>query len=47
MRTTIKIPQDIRHRHLICVPKELWEGERLREGDLIEVEIIKFIKKES
>ena len=47
MRTTVKIPQDKLHRHLMTIPKELWEGERLQEGDLIEVEIIKFIKKES
>jgi hypothetical protein len=46
MRTTIKIPQDTRHRHLISVPKEVWEGEQLTEGDLIEVEIKKFIRKE-
>jgi hypothetical protein len=46
MRTTIKIPRDIRHRHLISIPKALWEGEQLIEGDLIEVEIKKVIIKE-
>lgn len=46
MRSTIKIPQDKLHRHLITIPKELWEGERLSEGDLIEIDIKKIEKSE-
>ena len=41
MRSTIKIPQDKLHRHLITIPKELWEGEGLIEGDLIEIDVKK------
>jgi len=41
MRSTVRIPQDIRHRHIITVPVEVWEGEGLTEGDLIEIDIRK------
>jgi len=41
MRSTVRIPQDSRHRHIITVPVEIWEGEGLTEGDLIEVDIRK------
>ncbi|MFH0904511.1 MAG: hypothetical protein V1854_04905 [Methanobacteriota archaeon] len=41
MRSTVRIPQDSRHRHIITVPVEIWEGEELTEGDLIEVDIRK------
>ena len=41
MISTVRIPQDSRHRHIITVPVEIWEGEGLTEGDLIEVDIIK------
>ena len=44
MRSTVKIPQDKLHRHLMTIPKELWEGERLSEGDLIEIDIRKIDK---
>ncbi len=41
MKSTVKIPQDKRHRHIITIPIEIWEGEGLEEGDLIEVDIKK------
>lgn len=39
MKSTVKIPQDKRHRHIITLPIEIWEGEGLEEGDLIEIDI--------
>lgn len=44
MKSTIKIPQDKRHRHIITLPIEIWEGENLTEGDLIEIDIKKIEK---
>ncbi len=44
MRSTVKIPQDKKHRHHITIPIEIWEGENLTEGDLIEIEIRKIEK---
>ncbi len=41
MKSTVKIPQDKRHRHIITIPIEIWEGEELAEGDLIEIDIKK------
>jgi hypothetical protein len=41
MKSTIKIPMDKLHRHLVTIPKEIWEGENLTEGDLIELDIKK------
>jgi len=41
MISTVRIPQDSRHRHIITIPVEIWEGEGLTEGDLIEVDIRK------
>lgn len=45
MKSTIKIPQDKRHRHVITLPIEIWEGENLTEGDLIEIDIKKIERK--
>ncbi len=45
MKATARIPQDIRHRHLMTIPIEIWQGEELTEGDLVEIDIRK-IKKE-
>ena len=44
MKSTVKIPQDKRHRHIITLPIEIWEGEGLGEGDLIEIDIKKIEK---
>ncbi len=44
MKSTVKIPQDKRHRHIITLPIEIWEGEGLNEGDLIEIDIKKIEK---
>ncbi len=41
MKSTIRIPQDTRHRHLITLPIEIWQGEKLKEGDLIEIDVKK------
>lgn len=42
-KATIRIPKDAKHR--IVIPNEIWEAEGLQEGDLIEVDIVKLIKK--
>jgi hypothetical protein len=47
MRSTVLIPQDKRHRHLITVPVEIWNGEGLHEGDLIEIDIKRIEKSEA
>lgn len=47
MRSTVRIPQDSRHRHIITIPVEIWEGEGLTEGDLIEVDIKKLPRRDS
>ncbi len=47
MKSTVKIPQDKRHRHIITLPIEIWEGEGLSEGDLIEIDIRKIEKSKS
>jgi hypothetical protein len=39
MKATIKIPKDKADRHHITVPIEIWEGLKLRQGDLITVDI--------
>ena len=39
MRSTVKIPTDKRNRHIMTIPIEIWNGESLQEGDLIEVDI--------
>lgn len=44
MKSSVKIPQDKRHRHIITIPIEIWEGEGLQEGDLIEIDIMKIEK---
>jgi bifunctional DNA-binding transcriptional regulator/antitoxin component of YhaV-PrlF toxin-antitoxin module len=44
MKSTVKIPQDKRHRHIITLPIEIWEGEGLKEGDLIEIDVKKIEK---
>jgi len=44
--STIKIPKDKLHRHLVTIPKEIWEGENLKEGDLIVIIIKKVDKNE-
>jgi hypothetical protein len=44
MKSTVKIPQDKRHRHIITLPIEIWEGEDLKEGDLIEIDVKKIEK---
>lgn len=41
MKSTVRIPQDTRHRHMITIPVEIWEGEKLKEGVLIEIDIKK------
>ena len=41
MKSTVRIPQDKLHRHLMTIPIELWEGEGLTEGVLIEIDIKK------
>lgn len=46
MKSTVKIPVDKRHRHIITIPIEIWEGENLIEGDLIEIDIKKIEKPE-
>jgi hypothetical protein len=44
MKSTVRIPQDKRHRHIITIPIEIWGGEGLEEGDLIEIDIKKIEK---
>jgi hypothetical protein len=44
MKSTVKIPQDKRHRHIITLPIEIWEGEDLKEGNLIEIDVKKIEK---
>lgn len=39
MKSTVKIPQDKKHRHHITIPIEIWQGEELNEGDLIEIDV--------
>ncbi len=41
MKSTVIIPQDKFHRHLMTIPIEIWKGEGLTEGDLIEIDIKK------
>lgn len=41
MKSTIRIPKDRLNRHHITIPIELWQGEGLTEGDLIEIDIKK------
>jgi hypothetical protein len=43
MKSTVRIPQDKLHRHLMTIPVELWQGEKLTEGDLIEIDIKRII----
>jgi len=45
MKSTVKIPQDKKHRHHITIPIEIWEGEELKEGNLIEIDV-KNLKRE-
>ncbi|VVB85642.1 Uncharacterised protein [uncultured archaeon] len=47
MKSTVKIPKDKRNRHIITIPIEIWEGEALKEGDLIEIDIKKIEKSAS
>ncbi len=42
-KSTIRIPRDSKHR--IVIPNEIWEAEELKEGDIIEVEILKYVRK--
>jgi len=46
MKSTVKIPQDKFHRHLMTIPIEIWNGEGLTEGDLLEIDIKKIKKSE-
>lgn len=41
MKSTVIIPQDKTHKHLITVPKEIWRGLGLKEGDMIEIDVQK------
>lgn len=44
MKSTVIIPQDKFHRHLMTIPIEIWKGEGLKEGDIIEIDIKKIKK---
>ncbi len=47
MKSTIRIPIDKAHRHMVTIPIELWNGEELNEGDLIEIDLRKIKKEKS
>ncbi len=42
MKCTIRIPRN--NRHMVTIPIEVWDGENLNDGDLIEVDIHKVEK---
>jgi hypothetical protein len=44
MKSTVRIPKNA--RHMITIPIEVWDGETLKDGDLIEVEVKKVKTKE-
>ncbi len=44
MKSTIIIPTDKTHKHLITLPIEIWKGLELTEGDLIEIDVQKLQK---
>jgi bifunctional DNA-binding transcriptional regulator/antitoxin component of YhaV-PrlF toxin-antitoxin module len=41
MKATIKIPKDKLDRHHVTIPIEIWEHLKLKQGEVIEVEILK------
>lgn len=41
MKSTVIIPKDKKHKHLITLPIEIWKGLGLREGDMIEIDVEK------
>lgn len=40
-KSTVQIPKDSSHKHKIVIPKEIWELEKLQEGDFIEIDVRK------
>lgn len=42
MKCTIRIPR--KNRHMVTIPIEVWDAEKLEDGDLIEVDIKKVKK---
>ncbi|CAG1003267.1 hypothetical protein METP1_03062 [Methanosarcinales archaeon] len=42
MKCTVRIPKN--NRHMITIPIEVWDGEKLEDGDLIECDIKKVKK---